>query len=81
MGRCTGKEKTGTYTSGDINMAHVYMLVTKDKYELPLVVADTIRELADKCGVEPITIRSFISHQKSKGRPSKYIRVDFDDED
>ena len=61
----------------------VYMMITKDKYELPMVVADTPRELASICGVSP----SSISHQVLRREAgtlkhrSKYVRVIIDDEE
>lgn len=55
----------------------VWMKVTKDKYQIPLILADSAPELARQCGATINTIRSSASHYKS-GRikyPS-YISVD-----
>ena len=43
------------------------MRVSKDKYSLPEVIAPTIYELAERCGVTVETIRSTMSHYK-RGR-------------
>lgn len=53
----------------------VYMAVTKDKYELPIAVADTTAELAKLVGVSRNAINSAISHAKKKGFNSCYVKV------
>lgn len=56
------------------------MKVTKDKYQLPLAVADSASELAEICGTTRNSVVSTISHYK-KGRidfPS-YICVTFEE--
>lgn len=61
----------------------MYMRVTEDEFSLPIVTADTSRELALKCDVQDNTIRHNISmHQTGKvsGYP-KYVRVVIDEED
>lgn len=64
----------------------VWMMVTADKYELPLAVAESCGELADILGVT----RSAISHalewsgyRKSIGRNvnRKYVKVKVEEED
>lgn len=60
-------------------MDHVFMMVTKDKYELPLAVADTRKELGRMIGVSPITIANSITRTRKDGHKSQYIRVDFPD--
>ena len=53
----------------------VYMKITRDKYELPEAVADSIIELARMCGVSWRTIDGALYRNKRpKGRP-KYIAV------
>ena len=52
----------------------VYMAVTRDKYELPLAVADTVLELAKMRKVSPETIYGRLSHQK--GKKCIYVKVD-----
>ena len=56
----------------------IYMLVTNDKYELPIVIADTLAELANKIGVRKNVISSAISHSKKKGFKSVYVKVNVD---
>ena len=62
----------------------VYLLVTKDKFELPLAVADSMYELARICGVTPSTIMNSVSTtSKRQVNNSQYKRVwvsDSDDE-
>lgn len=53
----------------------LYMKVTKDKYELPLIVTEGAQELADKEGVNVNTIYSSISHYERRGQYSPYRRV------
>lgn len=53
----------------------VYMQVTQDKYELPLVVADSVAELARITGHKRNSIASAISHANKKGFKSMYIKV------
>lgn len=55
------------------------MSVSKDKYELPLVVADSVEELAELCGVKVRSIREYMSHSKKNGRRCKYIKVKVED--
>ena len=55
---------------------YLWLAVEADKYELPLYVADTARELAEKCGTTKHNVETFVS-KKSNGRilGSKYIKV------
>lgn len=39
----------------------VYLKVSHDRYELPLAVADSVREMAEICGVPENNISSLIS--------------------
>lgn len=57
----------------------VWMYVTKDKYELPLIVADTSAELARKLGIHPDRIRSALCHARQRGGKSRYVKVNIDD--
>lgn len=52
----------------------LYMLVTKDEYELPLYVTDNAKELAKKCNIEYGSLKTMIS----KGKPG-YRKVVIDD--
>ena len=58
---------------------YVYMKVTKDKYELPLIVTDTVQEMAERCGTTVNVIRSLISHEKAGRKTTCYKRVEIDD--
>ena len=62
-------------------MKYIFMLVTKDRYELPLAVADTRKELGEMLGVSPVTIANSITRAKKGGHKSKYVRVEFPDND
>lgn len=48
---------------------YLYVMTTKDKYELPLVVSDSTRELSEKTGVPVNTIRQLMSPCNQKDRP------------
>ena len=56
----------------------LWLAVTPDKYELPVAVAETAKELAIMLGVKKDTIHSTISHAKKKGYKSKYVKVVID---
>nr|DAP38879.1 MAG TPA: hypothetical protein [Bacteriophage sp.] len=45
---------------------YVYVAYSKDKYKLPIFVADSPRELSAVVGVDTNTISSVISHAKAK---------------
>lgn len=56
---------------------NVWMEVTKDKYELPVAVADTAKELAEKCGVKPKAIeRACWAHKKGTTKTCKWRKVE-----
>lgn len=60
----------------------VYMQVTKDRFELPIVVADSAYELARLCGVNVSTIMHSIStRSKRVVKNSQYKRVWVNDQD
>lgn len=64
----------------------VYMLVTADKYELPLAVRDTVGEIADLLGrlkydVYASISKKQVSQEKYNGFHYKIIKVDIDEED
>ncbi|WP_124066238.1 hypothetical protein [Clostridium sp. E02] len=55
----------------------LYMAVETDKYELPLYVADTSRELADWSGLSIGYVLSAISHGYSgKKTGIRFLRVE-----
>jgi hypothetical protein len=58
------------------------MKISKDKYELPIAVADTAQQLADMCGTSVHCILSIVSKTK-KGvikKPS-YIKVEIEEDE
>ena len=60
---------------------HVYIAVSKDKYELPIAVADTASELARMVGVKENAIIASISRTKAgKIKWSRYRKVVFEEE-
>ena len=58
----------------------LYMQITRDKYELPMAVADSAAELARMIGVKPDTVRSAMCHDKKAGHKCSYIKVEIDEE-
>jgi hypothetical protein len=58
----------------------LYICVTRDKYELPVAVADTQDELARLCGVSKATIASALSHQRHGRWGSHYKEVEVEDD-
>lgn len=56
---------------------YLWLMVTKDKYQLPLAVADTAEELGQMVGVSRTTIIKSVTHRKK----SRYIRICIDEED
>lgn len=55
---------------------YVWLLITTDKYELPLAVADTAVELAGMLGVSPHSIVSYYSrYTTGKLKSCKYRKV------
>ena len=60
----------------------LWLLVTFDEYELPLYVADSAAELGKHVGKSANAIISAISHARKDGQRSRYVSVDYiDDED
>ena len=62
-------------------MSTIWLKVSRDKYELPEVVAGSIQELAWRCGVKTTSIYSSISHYKKEGWRPKYVKVDVEEDD
>lgn len=59
----------------------VYMMVTHDKYELPLAIADSAEELARIVGATKIAVHSGASRNARHGVWSRYRRVVIPDDD
>ena len=55
----------------------LYLLVTQDEYEYPLIVADSLGELAEKCGCTKNAISTGISYKKNGGK-SRFVKVEVD---
>lgn len=49
-------------------LKYLYMATTKDKYEFPIAVADSVGELAKMLNMKPSTISIYLS----LGRPGFY---------
>ena len=60
----------------------LYMMVTKDKYELPLAVAGSAGELSRMTGVSAMQIYSQVSKYKhGRVKRSKFVKVeDYEEE-
>lgn len=59
----------------------IWMEVTRDRYELPVAVADSATELAEIVGVKPQSIcQSRMRAEKGKLRHQRFIRVEVDDD-
>jgi len=62
-------------------MKYLWLKVTEDKYELPMVVADSLTELSEILGVSTHSISSsLLRHKKMKHKdgsayPSPYRKV------
>lgn len=55
---------------------YVYMKVTRDKFELPVAIADSPKELAKMVGSTANTINSAVNkYERGVHKTSKYIRV------
>lgn len=59
----------------------VWMQVTKDKYELPVAIADSCKELAEIVGKTSNTVSSSITHSKERGNWTPYRKVEITEDD
>ena len=57
----------------------LYMMVSNDKYELPLCVCDTAHELARKVGLSENYVYNAVWKGRHGLRKSRIIRVDVDE--
>lgn len=55
---------------------YVYVAYSKDKYRLPIFVADSPSELSAAVGVDAKTISSTISHARAKEKDWRFAKVD-----
>ena len=61
----------------------VYTAVTDDEYELPIAVADGMREIARTMGVDPACVFRHV-HGMVKGKykmPCKFVKVYIEDQE
>lgn len=63
---------------------YIYLAVTADRYELPIAVADTTREMADICGIsESRACKSIKEHEQNavKQRTKRFfVRTKMEDD-
>ena len=60
----------------------IYMMVTKDKYEWPLAMAESMGQLGEKVGVSKQTICSTIRRTRMGAkRPQRFVEVEIGDDD
>ena len=59
----------------------IWMSVTSDKYELPIMWEESARKLADKIGIPRNYIHSAISNAKKHHQRCKYVKVEVEDDD
>lgn len=60
---------------------YIWMKVTRDKYELPVAVADTAVELARIVGTTKNAVVSSVSHlEHGRKRYCSYVRIRLEDE-
>lgn len=58
----------------------VYMAIDLDYYELPIAIADTITELAQRLGVSRSTISASMHQSRRCGCRSRYVKVEIEDD-
>lgn len=59
----------------------LYLCVTRDRYELPVAVADSAKELAAMVGIRNTTINESLSRVRAGDRKwSQYKEVEVDDD-
>lgn len=59
----------------------LYLGVTSDKYELPLFVADSLKELSKMSGIDYDSIRHRISKNSSgRNKGIRFIKIIMDEE-
>lgn len=57
----------------------LYLEVTQDRFELPVIVADSLQELAALAGVRKTSICHAMQNAKKKGWKSRYLRVEVEE--
>ena len=59
----------------------LWMKVTRDKYEFPVYIAETQKELAMLCGVNKGSISRAIGEARRNGHRCCYVRVEIEEDD
>ena len=57
---------------------YIWMMVTRDKYELPLAIADTARELAEMTGLHETSIMKGVLSYEAGSKYSRFRKVRVD---
>lgn len=58
----------------------IWMEVSKDKYQLPVCLADSVGELAIKCGCSQNSIMSAMSHYKAgRAKSCRFVKVEIEE--
>ena len=57
---------------------YIWMMVTRDKYELPLAIADTARELAELTGLHKTSIMKGALSYEAGSKCSRFRKVRVD---
>ena len=65
-------------TRQEVATVTLYLKVTKDRYELPVAIADSKAELADMLRVDRTSVYKGLKHHKGM---SMYVEVEVDDYD
>lgn len=58
---------------------NLWLYVTKDEYELPIIVADSAGQLALRLGIPRNNIFTAINQARKKGYRCRYIKVEVDE--
>lgn len=58
---------------------YIWMKVSRDIYEIPLIVEEDVNVLARKCGTKAAHIRSAVSHFEKNGKGTRFRRVEVEE--
>lgn len=59
----------------------LWMKVTRDKYEFPIHIAESRKELAILCGVRGSSISRAIGKARDNGQKSSYVRMEIEEDE
>ena len=62
-------------------MDSIWMKVSNDEYEFPVLIADSQKELAMMCGIHRSSISSAIGKARKKGHKSQYVKVEIEEDE